>query len=441
MRLGPEQVRHAIARAGARQTVPALSAVGADGETVVIAERPGAADVELLRASLAFGLEVEFVDMDGVWLAMAITGWAANGIGETVTATGKGTSAGQALWSCIGEAVEFHSWVYRPARDDPDIVAAPRAGERVLRAAEVLGLAETPAGALPSLATPAAWTQVLTIGNETAWCPAFLCYGRYGRQALGDASLESDSSGLAAGRSIAEARLNGLLEAVERDATSLWWHRAIARPRLVPAHCGDARLAALMDAHAARTGRECRVLDLTTDIGLPVAAAISSEVDGTLIAMGFACRPAMAEAAFAAFLEMRQMEFGVAQLAAGIVSPKRLAAAQRWHDAVSLSSAPHLRGEGETAARVMSPQTDTEAEFDRCVSALVQLGLEVWFKEFLDSRHRIPVVKAVVLGLAQMIQGHASQRLRHIPAKLKWRSCLPEARSYFLLPISPLETD
>ena len=106
--------------------------------------------------------------------------------------------------------------------------------------------------------------------------------------------------------------LSGLLELIERDAVALWWRggrrgRAIAleEPALADA---AGRLVQLRQGCMDR--RTC-LLDMTTDIAVPVVAALSFSTGGDGFCLGTAARPSLASAAGAALTEMAQTELAV----------------------------------------------------------------------------------------------------------------------------------
>ena len=117
---------------------------------------------------------------------------------------------------------------------------------------------------------------------------------------------DANSTGCAAGQTLETATATALWECLERDAVALWWHGGMAPGRL------DLDL---IDVQQPRLfwwlhqrSRSTRLLDLTSDIGLPVVAAVSSEPDGRCVAMGAAARPTLVEATLAAVTEMVQTE-------------------------------------------------------------------------------------------------------------------------------------
>jgi len=127
------------------------------------------------------------------------------------------------------------------------------------------------------------------------------------------------SIGCSAGASFEAAVLRGLLEVIERDAACLWWRGGL-RGRLLRLESEAYAQVGYQLARLRRGGpsRPCWLLDITTDLGVPCVAAVSTAVQGSGFCCGVAARPRMAEAAQAAVLEMCQME-----LALRVVDMKR----------------------------------------------------------------------------------------------------------------------
>ena len=116
-------------------------------------------------------------------------------------------------------------------------------------------------------------------------------------------------TGSAAGKSWDAAALHGVLELIERDAASLWWQGGNPGRSIPPqdeAHVmADALLPRLRDNVSTRRSW---LLDITTDIGVPCVAAVSSMEDGFALAFGLAARPTLTAAVGSAILEMCQIE-------------------------------------------------------------------------------------------------------------------------------------
>ena len=90
------------------------------------------------------------------------------------------------------------------------------------------------------------------------------------------------------------AAFAALCECVERDALALWWHGGQGAPTVPTALIDERhpRLSWWLDNRARRT----RLYDLTTDLGVPVVAAVSADAAGRSVALGCAARPRVAEA-------------------------------------------------------------------------------------------------------------------------------------------------
>ena len=150
--------------------------------------------------------------------------------------------------------------------------------------------------------------------GETALVPAqqvFLDFARISGEPL---DHDADSTGCATGPGLADASLSALLECLERDAVALWWHGGLQ---------AGALSLDLIDAMQPRLfwwlqerPRQTLLLDLTTDTGVAVVAAVSAEPDGHWVATGTAARLNHADAALAAVTEMLQTEAAMTQAAA-----------------------------------------------------------------------------------------------------------------------------
>lgn len=149
---------------------------------------------------------------------------------------------------------------------------------------------------------------------------------------------DADSTGCAAGPDREAALAVALWECVERDAVALWWHggRAAGSLALDLIDRQQPRLYWWLHQRARRT----ELLELTSDIGLPVVAAVSSDAEGRHVATGTAARPVLAEAALAAVTEMVQTEVGIA-LAQEAGDPE----AEDWLRTASTREQPQFRAE------------------------------------------------------------------------------------------------
>lgn len=208
------------------------------------------------------------------------------------------------------------------------------------------------------------------------------------------------STGSAAGRSVDEAAAKALLELVERDAAALWWFagrpaRAIAadEPAVAPA------IRKLGQYRRAASVRHTQLFDLTTDLEIPVVAAISADPAGRGFACGLGCRTTRSAAALAAVTELCQSEIGL-QFAAA----KR---AQLGDGALSDTDRNHLaRAEAIELARMPSYDAPVlpDPPFPDDAPMMTALSRQIASRDttlvLVDlTRGPIPVVKAVAPGL------------------------------------------
>ncbi len=119
----------------------------------------------------------------------------------------------------------------------------------------------------------------------------------------------ADSNGCAAGETIDIAMLSALLELIERDATGRWWYGGRKRPAIDPMILDKGSELA---KHFQGQDRVLRLLDITTDLGIPAVAALGSDRNGKGMAAGFAARGSLVDAARTALLELLQMELRLA---------------------------------------------------------------------------------------------------------------------------------
>ncbi|MFD0854184.1 YcaO-like family protein, partial [Actinomadura adrarensis] len=122
---------------------------------------------------------------------------------------------------------------------------------------------------------PAEWTPVRSLldGRERL-LPTQLLYYHRPEQVTGTVFAWADSNGNAAGSTLDDAIVRGFLELVERDGVALWWYNRTRRPAVRLDELGDAWATELVE-HFHAMNREIWVLDLTTDLGVPVMAAVS----------------------------------------------------------------------------------------------------------------------------------------------------------------------
>lgn len=104
-------------------------------------------------------------------------------------------------------------------------------------------------------------------------------------------------AGIATGQDLTDATRRGLLELVERDSLSLWWHLELPAPGIDPA-----TVPGLLD-HLAGSRLELHLLALPAWFGVPVVAAVVHDPVTGIVAGGFSAKLDPAETAVKATLE------------------------------------------------------------------------------------------------------------------------------------------
>ena len=135
---------------------------------------------------------------------------------------------------------------------------------------------------------------------------------------------------------IEAATMSALLEVIERDAAALWWVGG-RPPRPISLETGAAAGAEvfLQQLRGAAATRYSRLLDITTDVGVPTVAAISLAADGAGFACGLAAGLTVGSAIRSAIVEMCQME-----LSHRVIAAKRR---QRGDAALNAHDLEHLK--------------------------------------------------------------------------------------------------
>lgn len=325
-------------------------------------------------------------------------------------ASGRGLSAGAARRSALGEAAELASAC---AWGDEPLVTASMAelGPAALAPAALTGFSDRQLAGREAWnaryggfdwrpppfdpARPIAWMPVAdAFGGPPAFAPADTVL--IGRREAGDAEAVAvaDSSGCAAGETAEAARLAAVLELVERDAAGRWWYGGRHRPPMLPEAAGlPAVLAGFLVGRARRTV----LFDLTTDLAVPVVAAVSAEADGRDVALGFAARLEAPAAATAAATEMLQMEVA---LAAACELGREAADWWTWRRRVTMALPP-LDAAGRLAPIPLAEAAPL-AGLAAVLEALARAGVPVWTVELTRPVIGVPVVRALSTALCHL---------------------------------------
>jgi ribosomal protein S12 methylthiotransferase accessory factor len=360
----------------------------------------------LLRAAACFTriFQLPLVDAPGlVFLGgevdparIGITGSTAG----VMSVGGLGVSTGEALQACVGEGVEYLSQMEDGTEasltattaellDQPNVklrgflASLPLPKSSHLQALRAIGLTTDHAVLLP------AEICIRRLNGVTAFTPPFRL-----------------SMGCAAGPTIEDATLHAVCELIERDAAGLWWRGGRrGRPLNLEDNAFQRTRTYLRNLRGGATGRRTWLLDITTDLEVPVAVAISSSADGHGFAFGLGARTSLDVAAIGALKEMCQNE-----LAHHVVAAKREERGETGlndRDRAHLARASQINAATDALLQpVGAPRLNASAALDGTaehlgwlLAKLTAAGIDVFRMDLTRPRFNVPVVRVFAPGL------------------------------------------
>ncbi|MDB5308475.1 MAG: adenylate cyclase [Gemmataceae bacterium] len=357
--------------------------------------------------------------------------------------SGKGVTDTQARASGLCEGLERYSGVFRGdeirrrarLRDLGDDAIHPNScllfSERQYREREDRNAGNSLYGFVPVEFDPDAeveWTPVWSLTRrETRYLPTAFCYFDYAHSG-GDPFCIADSNGNAAGNTAAEAILQGFFELAERDAVALWWYNRVRRPGVDLGAFGDPYPARLRDA-LQTLGRNLWALDLTSDLGVPVFAALSRSTAGPeeQIVLGFGAHLDPSVALLRALTEMNQMLAAlIGQADRGKPADADDEETARWLRTATVANQPYLLPNDDppriASAYPRAWTDDVAGDVRACQAIVEQLGLEMLVLDQTRPEIGLPVAKVIVPGLRHFWARFAPGRLYDVPVRLGWLS-------------------
>ncbi|AGP57599.1 TOMM precursor leader peptide-binding protein [Streptomyces rapamycinicus] len=354
--------------------------------------------------------------------------------GLRAAAHGKGRTAEQARASALCEALEHYSGHFQG--DEP----RQRARYRDLRPEDAVHpdtvqLFDPRQFRDPALPARHRVQDPFDEGAELDWTPvwsltaerhrllptALLYYGA--PQPPGHRCCRAGSNGAAAGATLADAVVRGFLELVERDAVALWWYNRTRQPAVALEAFDDPWLAEVRAAHRG-VRREVWALDLTTDFGIPVVAALSRRLDKPAedITFGFGAHFDRHTALCHAFAELNQMLPAVVEARAdgggyGAAEPEAL----RWFRTAALADHPYLTPDpaAPPPPGISGAAEPAEGGAPAAVRELVRgRGMELLVLDQTRPDVGLPVAKVLVPGMRPHWARFAPGRLFDAPVAL-----------------------
>jgi bacteriocin biosynthesis cyclodehydratase domain-containing protein len=347
---------------------------------------------------------------------------------------GKGSTAEQGEASALMEAIERYCGMFQgdEIRTTRRFVDFP-AGDAILpndillysdaqydRRANDASCAEdgVPRRFDPSAETE--WSPVWSLRDECfKYLPTGLLY--FFHEGSDDNRISADSNGCAAGNTLEEAILQGFLELVERDAYAIWWYNRVRRPEIDLDKIGDSYIRDLRVQFAAMSHR-LWVLDITTDLGIPVVVAVShwTEDSRDRIELAAGAHFDLRIATLRAMTELNQF------LAIDRMTGR--GAEQSDHgetDPLPLRKHAYVLPQGKArVGRVPIPKftsLDRREQVLACVKLLKRHGHDFLVLDQTRPDIEVPVVRVIVPGLRHFYRRFAPGRLYEVPLGLGWR--------------------
>jgi ribosomal protein S12 methylthiotransferase accessory factor len=268
------------------------------------------------------------------------------------------------------------------------------------------------------------WTPLWSLTRQCRrYLPTGYCYYNY----VGHDERPycyADSNGSAAGTTLAGAVLQGFLELVERDAVAIWWYNRIRRPGVDLATCGVPYASRMAELHG-RMGRRLWALDLTTDLGVPVIAAVSATESGQRLLVGFGAHPSPALALTRALTELNQVMTMTVSLKAPPTSTEwdLKNPEVSWYFLATAETQPYVAPDPARPLRSLSTMVTVPLHtVSDCQRLVESHHMEMLLLDQSRPDVGLPTVKVVVPGLRLFWPRLAPGRLYDVPVALGWLS-------------------
>ncbi len=273
------------------------------------------------------------------------------------------------------------------------------------------------------------WSPVYSLTqNQEFYLPTQFLYYKYHSHPLklpnSPLYCQHDSNGNAAHFNYESAILHGLFELVERDAVALWWYNRLSKPQVNIKNFKDEAIDSFIKEHTS-LGREFWVLDLTTDLEIPVFTAISCrKKEESEIVFGFGCHLNPKIALKSALLEMNQMllmERFLNKKDEKIIIRKEI---QEWLKFSNLKNQSYLKPNNQYQSKFDIFLSSEEEMLKFSSILLKRKGINILLLDQTRPSINLKVLKVIVPGLRHFWPRFAIGRLYEVPVKMGW---LPKA--------------
>ncbi len=270
------------------------------------------------------------------------------------------------------------------------------------------------------------WTSVYSMTDgQFYYLPSFYCFAHYRESNNQNYEMAyPDTNGGASGNNLEEAILQGFLELVERDAVSIWWYNRLKRPSLLLGGLENEYIQNVLTYYQT-INRSIHVLDLTSDLGIPVFGTISyiNGIDqgGQKILFGFGSHLDAEIALERSITELNQML--AVDNSEGYLTNDPVFV--NWLDQATLDNQPYLLPlKDEVKILKDYPISDDNLHdgIHHCIEICKSNSLNLMVLDMTQPDVGLSVAKVIVPGLRHFWRRTAPGRLYDTPKKMGWLS-------------------
>jgi thiazole/oxazole-forming peptide maturase SagD family component len=343
-------------------------------------------------------------------------------------AYGRGHTPEDAFRSCLGEALERYTLVFR---GNEPLVRATYEEDVALHPDRIQLFSESQFDArddwnssadelfwVPERfdrAVEVDWLQARQLGKtgRPVLVPAACCLMWYEFKPGEPEFGRADTIGCAAGPTLDAAITHGLLEWIERDALAIWWENRLRRPAVTLESFDDPHLLAVREGLEA-IGRTLVLLDCTTDIGIPVYVAVAARTDGSEPLVGAAAHPHASVAAYRAASEVGQVWYEANR------SRALSQTLSDWLLRETTDRQPYLQPLGYADAPSANRIELVPGVWPDVVERLASAGLDAFVVDHSRSDVGVRTARCIVPGLRHVWNRRAPGRLYDVPVAMGW---------------------
>lgn len=367
-----------------------------------------------------------FVNLEDLPFASSLEG--------RLISVGQGLTQAAASLACLGELAERLSVFSRGTEEDLIVDAAGcKPGSYTISAAAVLNYSAAQQADLmreypdlrPAVGDDIVWedfsdrrVRVTALdGGTVALAPSLVCLLREGRFYGIVGAPVTSTNGAASWWGLDGARQRAVMELIERDSVACWWANRLIPPRLELDCVRDLLPGDLADWIAARS-RSTHFLDLPTDLGCTIIAALSHDGAGRKLAYGFKAALTPGEAVAGATLEMVQMEMHLQTITDNLPPGET---GDFAHPLMKLSQTVDVAEQlWLSGSRQQEPRWE-ETTWPEFVARLADQSIPVWTFDATRADIGVPTVKAISPILRDWSSRFGPGRLYDFPVRLGLR--------------------